>query len=232
MSVTKLSIIIPVLNEAAAIEPALTALAPYRERGVELIVVDGRSSDETRSRAHNLADHLCLASRGRAIQMNAGRAVARGNTLLFLHADTHLPDNADSLILDGLNHSGRVWGRFDAQFDGRGLLSLIAFTMNFRSRLTGIATGDQGLFVTCAAFDAVGGFPSIALMEDVALSSRLKRLGRPLCLWARVTTSARRWRTHGPLRTIFLMWRLRLSYFFGANPAQLARRYGYAPADQ
>ena len=169
---------------------------------------------------------------GVRFQMNAGRAVARGNILLFLHADTRLPDNADSLILDGLERLSRAWGRFDTQFDGHGLLSVIAFMMNLRSRLTGVATGDQALFVTCAAFDTVGGFPSIALMEDVALTTKLKRLGRPLCLRARVTTSARRWRTHGTLRTIFLMWQLRLAYFFGADPAQLAQRYGYAPADQ
>ncbi len=232
MTVSELSIIVPVLNEAAVIEASLTALAPYRERGVELIVVDGGSSDDTCARARPLADYVRVASPGRAIQMNAGRAVARGNILLFLHADTRLPDNADSLVLDGLERLSRAWGRFDTQFDGHGLLSVIAFMMNLRSRLTGVATGDQALFVTCAAFDTVGGFPSIALMEDVALTTKLKRLGRPLCLRARVTTSARRWRTHGTLRTIFLMWQLRLAYFFGADPAQLAQRYGYAPADQ
>jgi rSAM/selenodomain-associated transferase 2 len=232
MSGRRLSIIIPVLDEAANIEAALMALAPYRERGVELIVVDGGSRDGTPARARPLADHVCVATRGRAVQMNAGRAVACGNVLVFLHADTRLPDNADALILDGLARSHRVWGRFDVRFDRRGLLSLIAFMMNLRSRLTGIATGDQALFVTRAAFDAAGGFPPIALMEDVSLSIHLKRIGRPLCLRARAVASARRWKENGTLRTIVLMWRLRLAYFFGADPAQLARQYGYASAQQ
>jgi rSAM/selenodomain-associated transferase 2 len=161
--------------------------------------------------------------------MNAGRAVARGEVLLFLHADTRLPERADTLILEGLARSGRAWGRFDVRFDRRGVLSVIAFMMNFRSRLTGIATGDQALFVRRAAFDSVSGFPSIALMEDVALSVRLKRISRPLCIRVRVIASGRRWRQHGTLRTILLMWQLRLAYFFGADPAHLARRYGYAP---
>jgi rSAM/selenodomain-associated transferase 2 len=225
MNAPSLSIIVPVLDESAGIDVALTALAPYRERA-ELIVVDGGSRDDTRLRARPLADCVLAAERGRAAQMNAGRMVARGDVLLFLHSDTRLPNEADALILEGLAHSGRAWGRFDVRFDHRGLLSLIAFMMNMRSRLTGIATGDQALFVTRAAFDSVGGFPSIALMEDVALSVRLKRVSRPLCIRARVTTSGRRWRKHGTLRTIFLMWRLRLAYFFGADPAQLARRYG------
>jgi rSAM/selenodomain-associated transferase 2 len=233
MSGAGLSIIMPVLDEAAGIEAALMALAPCRERGAEVIVVDGGSRDDTRLRARPLADCVLAASRGRAAQMNAGRAAARGDVLLFLHADTRLPGNADELILDGLANSRRVWGRFDVRFDRRGLLSLIAFMMNLRSRLTGIATGDQALFVTRAALDTVDGFPPIALMEDVALSIRLKRISRPLCIRARVITSARRWREHGILRTVFLMWRLRLAYFFGADPAQLARRYyGYAPAEQ
>jgi len=232
MSGTSLSIIMPVLDESVGIDVALTALAPYRERGAELIIVDGGSRDDTRSRARPLADCVLAAERGRAAQMNAGRAVARGEVLLFLHADTRLPERADALILDGLARSGRAWGRFDVRFDRGGVLSLIAFMMNFRSRLTGIATGDQALFVTRAAFDTAGGFPSIALMEDVALSARLKRISRPLCIRVRVVASGRRWRQHGTLRTIFLMWQLRLAYFFGADPAQLARRYGYATVKQ
>jgi rSAM/selenodomain-associated transferase 2 len=160
--------------------------------------------------------------------MNAGAAAATGDVLLFLHADTRLPENADRLVLDGMARSGRGWGRFDVRIDGGGLLGVVAITMNARSRLTGIATGDQALFVMRAAFDSVGGFPPIALMEDVALSARLKRIGRPCALRARVTTSARRWRRHGTLRTVLLMWRLRLAYFLGADPAKLARAYGYA----
>ncbi|HET7384001.1 MAG TPA: TIGR04283 family arsenosugar biosynthesis glycosyltransferase [Pseudolabrys sp.] len=232
MSGTRLSIIMPVLDEAPAIEAALAALSPYRGRGTEVIVVDGGSGDATRALARPLADRMLSAPRGRAAQMNAGAAVAHGEILLFLHADTRLPDDADILVCDGLARSGRTWGRFDVRFDRGGLLPLIAFMMNLRSRWTGIATGDQALFVTREAFDAVDGFPSIELMEDVALSTRLKRIGRPLCLYACVTASARRWRNHGTLRTVFLMWWLRMAYFFGADPAQLARHYGYAPAEQ
>ena len=224
----KLSIIMPVLDEAAEIETALSALAPYRRRGVEVIVVDGGSSDGTAERARVLAARVIAAPRGRALQMNAGAAVATGDVLLFLHADTQLPENADGLVLDGLARSGRAWGRFDVRIDGGGLLRVVAIMMNWRSRLTGIATGDQAMFMTRAAFDKAGGFPQIALMEDVALSVRLKRFGRPCALRARVTTSARRWRKHGTMRIVLLMWRLRLRFFLGADPAKLARAYGYA----
>ena len=220
-----LSIVIPVLNEAADIEAALRALAPLRARGVEVIVADGGSSDGTAELARPLADRVLSARRGRAAQMNAGAAAAKGDALLFLHADTRLPDHADRLVLEGLRQ--RAWGRFDVRFAEGGALQLVALTMNARSRLTGIATGDQAMFMTRAAFARVGGFPEIALMEDVALSARLKRLGRPLCLSARVTTSGRRWRRHGLLRTILLMWQLRLRYFLGADPTRLARVYGY-----
>lgn len=222
-----LSIIMPVLDEAAGIEAALRALSPYRARGVEVIVVDGGSSDGTPDRARPLADRVLTAPCGRAVQMNAGAAVAHGDVLLFLHADTQLPAHADVQIRDGLQRSSRVWGRFDVRIDGGGLLCVVAMMMNTRSRLTGIATGDQAMFVTRAAFDAVGGFPPIALMEDLALSAKLKRQGRPLALRARVTTSPRRWHTHGTLRTILKMWRLRLSFFLGADPEKLSRQYGY-----
>jgi rSAM/selenodomain-associated transferase 2 len=223
----KLSIVMPVLDEAATIEAALLALAPYRQRGVEVVVADGGSRDDTAALARELADGVLDALPGRASQMNAGAAAAHGDVLLFLHVDTRLPDHADRLVLDGLAQSGASWGRFDVRIDGGGMLGPIAAAMNWRSRLTGIATGDQAMFVTRTAFEAAGGFPAIALMEDVALSVKLKRSSKPLCLRARVTTSARRWRKHGPLRTMLLMWRLRLSYFFGADPAKLARVYGY-----
>jgi rSAM/selenodomain-associated transferase 2 len=222
-----LSIIMPVLDEAAAIETALRQLSPYRARGVELIVVDGGSGDGTPDLARPLADRVLTAARGRAVQMNAGAAVAHGDVLLFLHADTQLPADADVQMLAELKRSGRVWGHFGVRIDGGGLLRVVAAMMNTRSRLTGIATGDQAMFVTRAAFNAVGGFPPIALMEDLVLSARLKRMGRPLALGARVTTSPRRWHEHGTLRTILKMWRLRLRFFLGADPAKLARQYGY-----
>lgn len=221
-----LSIVMPVLNEAAGIVAALSALAPLRARGAEVLVVDGGSSDGTPALAAPHADRVVAAPRGRALQLNAGARAAAGDVLLFLHADCLLPPVADRLILEGLAESGRAWGRFDVAIEGRHpLLPVIAWFMNRRSRATGIATGDQGMFMSRAAFDAAGGFPPIALMEDIALSRALKRRSPPLCLAARIRTSGRRWEQNGPWRTMLLMWRLRLAYFCGADPAQLARRY-------
>jgi rSAM/selenodomain-associated transferase 2 len=222
----RLSIIMPVLDEGDGIAQALDALAELRALRVEVIVVDGGSQDATVQRARLRADHVLAAPRGRAAQMNAGAVKASGDVFLFLHADTALPPEAERLVLDGLARSAHAWGRFDVIIAGRHpMLRLIAFMMNLRSRITGIATGDQAIFVKRDAFGAAGGFPDIPLMEDVALSKRLKRLSRPLCLRERATTSGRRWETHGVFRTILLMWRLRLAYFFGADPAALARRY-------
>jgi rSAM/selenodomain-associated transferase 2 len=221
-----LSIVMPVLNEAAEIEAALRALEPLRARGCEVVVVDGGSADETRDLAEPLADRVIAAPGGRAAQMNAGAAVAKGEVLLFLHADTRLPENADTLVRDALASLHRVWGRFDVGFTGAAL-PLIARMMNLRSRFTGIATGDQAMFMTRDAFNRAGHFPEIALMEDITLSARLKQLSRPMCLPARVTTSPRRWQKHGTIRTVLTMWWLRLAYFFGARPNALARVYGY-----
>jgi len=210
----------------------LLTLAPLRARGTEVIVVNGGSSDDTAALARRSADFVITSARGRAVQMNAGAALARGDVLLFLHADTRLPDNADRLVLDRLTRSKRAWGRFDIAIEGKHpLLPIIGAAMNVRSRLTGITTGDQAMFVTREAFDAVNGFPEISLMEDITLSRRLKRVSRPLCLPARVTTSGRRWEERGVLRTVLLMWRLRLAYFFGTKPDVLARRYSDAPTD-
>jgi rSAM/selenodomain-associated transferase 2 len=225
---SKLSIIMPVLNEGDGIAAALDALADLRALGTELIVVDGGSRDATLQQAQLRADQVVLAPRGRALQMNAGAEKASGEVLLFLHADTRLPAEADRVVLNGLNRSRRAWGRFDVRIEGRSpLLPVVAWLMGLRSRLTGIATGDQAIFVRREAFQAVGGFPAIALMEDIAMCKRLKRLGRPLSLRMCVTTSGRRWEKNGVLSTILLMWRLRLSYFFGADPKKLARQYGY-----
>ena len=221
-----LSIIIPCLNEASGIVATLERLQPLRERGVEVIVVDGGSSDDSVALAAALADRVLVAPRGRASQMNAGAAVACGSVLLFLHADCTLPADGDRLIVDGLQTGGQRWGRFDVSLAGaHPLLGVIAFMMNWRSRLTGIATGDQGIFVARGLFVDAGGFPAIPLMEDIALSGILKSQGAPLCLRARIAASGRRWDEHGALRTMLLMWRLRLAYFFGADPANLALRY-------
>ena len=197
-----------------------------RAAGHEVIVVDGGSRDGTPAAAHPLADRVLAAARGRASQMNAGADAATGDVLLFLHADTRLPPGADRAVLDGLAAAGASWGRFDVRIEGRSpLLGPVAWLMNRRSRLTGIATGDQAIFVTRAAFAAVGGFPALPLMEDVELSARLKRASTPLCLRDRVVTSGRRWESRGVVRTIVLMWWLRLRYFLGASPERLRRIY-------
>jgi rSAM/selenodomain-associated transferase 2 len=234
--VPTLSIIMPVLDEAELIGDALRALAPLRQRGAEMIVVDGGSRDRTVELARSHGAHVVAAPRGRAAQMNAGAMIARGDVLLFLHADTRLPATADQLVLEGLarsdHRSNRSWGRFDLAIAGRSrLLAIVALAINLRSRLTGIASGDQAMFVRRDMFMALGGFPDIALMEDIALSRALKRIAPPLCLKDKVTTSGRRWEKHGVLRTIVLMWRLRLAYFLGAEPSTLARRYGYVPRE-
>lgn len=227
---TLLSVVTPALNEASRIAAVLAPLQALRAQGCEIILVDGGSADDTLEQARPHVDHALVSPRGRARQMNAGAAIARGETLLFLHADTVLPDDALALIVDGLATSGRVWGRFDVRIEGRSRwLPIVGAMMNARSRLSGVCTGDQGMFVRRAVFERVGGFPDIPLMEDIALSKTLGRVGPPLALRARVRTSGRRWDTHGALRTILLMWRLRLAYALGADPADLARRYGYAP---
>ncbi|HMN72747.1 MAG TPA: TIGR04283 family arsenosugar biosynthesis glycosyltransferase [Rhodoblastus sp.] len=223
------SIVIPVLDEAETIVARLGALAPLRAAGGELVLVDGGSVDGTLALAAPHVDLAIGAPRGRARQMNAGAAAARGETLIFLHADTIPPPDAIELVRRALADGRRVWGRFDVRILGaHPLLPMVAALMNLRSRLTGVATGDQAMFVTRAAFGRVGGFPDIPLMEDIALSKALKRQSRPARLTAKVSTSGRRWDRNGFWRTVFLMWRLRLAYFRGADPAKLARDYGYA----
>jgi len=217
----RLSVIVPALNEAQGIRAALEALAPLRVRGHEVIVVDGGSVDGSATFAAELSDKVLCVPRGRALQMNAGARAARGDALVFLHADTRLPSNAAEAIVESLKD--HLWGRFDVEIESRHrLLRVVACAMNLRSRLTGIATGDQAIFVRRAAFS---GFPEIALMEDIAFSKSMKRRGAPACLKARVVTSGRRWEARGVVRTIFLMWRLRLLYFFGVRPDALARLY-------
>ena len=264
-----LRIVMPVLDEGNTLAQRLHDLQPLRQRGAELVLVDGGSTDSTWALARALADQVLLAPRGRAAQMNAGaicrtnlkRAESEGkaaqnggadigeaSVLLFLHADTQLPKNADQLIDQAVrqgHHQGQQnqhqqqqqqhnqpyqWGRFDIRIDGRHpLLRVVERLMNLRSRLTGIATGDQAMFVRRDVFERLGGFADLPLMEDIELSKRLKKLGPPACAKMPVTTSARRWKEHGVWRTIVLMWRLRMAYFFGVNPDILALRYGYLP---
>ncbi len=221
-----LSVIIPVLNEAPGIAAALAALQPMRAEGHEIILADGGSTDATLESTRGLADAIVSAPCGRAAQMNAGAQRARGDILLFLHADTALPEGAARRIAEGLAATGRDWGRFDVCINGGSLLfPMIAFMMNARSRRTGIATGDQALFVRRAVFERLGGYAPLPLMEDIELCVRLKRVSPPLCLRDRVLTSGRRWERHGVWRTMMLMWWLRLRYFLGASPEALVRRY-------
>ena len=220
----RLTIVIPVLNEAAIVVAALQSLAPLRARGAEIIVADGGSHDGTARLAEPLADRIMTFRRGRGAAMNAGAALGTGDALLFLHADTALPDGAGRLIDAAL--ARRAWGRFDLRIAGRHpLFAVIARMINWRSRATGIATGDQAIFVSRKAFAAVGGFPDLPLMEDIAISRRLKRLCRPYCIAAPAVTSGRRWEHNGVIHTILLMWRLRLSYYLGVEPALLAELY-------
>lgn len=220
----KLTFVVPTLDEAAGIARCLGRLQDARGRGHEVIVVDGGSRDATPAIARLLADRVLSAPRGRATQMNAGAATARGDGLVFVHADTLLAPAADREVAAALLRA--AWGRFDVRIAGRHpLLRVIAATMNLRSRLTGIATGDQAIFVRRDLFEALGGYAAIPLMEDVELSRRLRGRAWPRCLQARVETSGRRWESRGVLRTVALMWRLRLAYWFGADPVRLAERY-------
>ena len=221
-----ISVIVPAIDEAETIEAMLATLAPLRARGSEVIVVDGGSRDDTAERATAGATRVIHARPGRAAQMNAGAAVATGELLWFLHADTKVDEPVLAAMEAAAHDPGVSWGRVGVRLDSwRPLLRLTAVLMNIRSRLTGIATGDQGIFVRRVLFDRIGGFPEQPLMEDVEISARLKVHAAPRCLPTGLTTSARRWERHGVIRTILLMWSLRLAYWRGADPAELAARY-------
>jgi rSAM/selenodomain-associated transferase 2 len=226
----RLSIIIPVLNEAKGLPSLFERIKSVCRSKNEVIVVDGGSEDDSRQVASRAGAQVICSERGRARQMNAGAAVAKGDILLFLHADTLLPPAADSAIEDAIQRAGGInenaWGRFDVGISGRSImLPVIASMMNWRSRLTGIATGDQAMFMTRRAFISVGGFPDQPLMEDVEVSKRLRALSGPICLADRVVTSGRRWEAHGVWKAIWLMWRLRWAYWRGTDAAELARLY-------
>ena len=224
----QLSIIIPVVNEAGHLADRLQALQALRDL-CQLLLVDGESNDDSAKIAKPLVDQVLFSPRGRARQMNLGASQTHAEILLFLHADTHLPKDAINQIIEAAAQ-GYHWGRFDVNFDSpQAIFKLIAFMMNWRSRLTGIATGDQALFMTRQAFNAVNGFPDIALMEDITICSSLKKLGKPCCLRSKVVTSARRWQEQGIIKTILLMWWLRLRYFLGANPSDLLLHYYRRP---
>lgn len=222
MTALRVSVVVPTLNEATTIAECIEALGT----GIhEVVIADGGSVDGTDLVARRLGARVVCSNRGRAVQMNAGAQVCTGDVLLFVHADTRLPEHA-LLAIDTALQS-RQWGRFDVWLDSaRPMIRLVGFMMNLRSRWSGIATGDQAIFIGRAAWAASGGYAPIALMEDIELSRRLKRLcGSPACLSERVRVSARRWEKHGVWRTIFKMWWLRLRYFLGASPERLHRSY-------
>ncbi len=220
-----LSFIIPTLNETRVITKTLMALQPLRQQGHEVILVDAGSEDDTVDLARPLVDQILESQPGRARQMNVGAAHAWGDTFLFLHADTLLPEDANSLVAQALKK--RPWGFFCVKLDSaHPLIKLVALMMNLRSCLSGIGTGDQALFMSREVFEAEGGFAAIPLMEDVELSKRFKRrVSRPAIIRRRLTTSARRWQHQGIFNTIFLMWRLRWAYALGARPEELVKRY-------
>jgi rSAM/selenodomain-associated transferase 2 len=223
---TTVSVIIPTLDEREQIAATLAPLQQPRRDGHEVIVVDGGSEDGTCDIASGSADRILSSPQGRALQMNAGAREARGEVLLFLHADTLIPAESFQAFLEEFPWSRRAWGRFDVRLSGRRrMLRVVEKMMNLRSRLSGIATGDHGIFVRRETFEKIGGYPQIPLMEDVAISRRLKRESRPYFPHGHVVTSSRRWEEYGIRRTILLMWRLRLAYALGADPADLARSY-------
>lgn len=222
----KISIIVPVLNEANELPHLLERLLPLMRHGIEIIIADGGSVDGSATLAECAGFKILHAPRGRARQMNAGAMLASGELLLFLHADTRLPEGATTLIVQMLASKQFCWGRFDVCISGRPfMLRVVSQMINVRSRITGIATGDQAMFVTRHAFDAAGGFPDQPLMEDIELSKQLLKISRPACIARCVTTSGRRWETNGVWRTIILMWRLRWDYWRGVPAQQLAKRY-------
>ena len=219
-----LSVIVPAVNEAQTIQPLLNALQSLRVRGCEVILVDGGSSDSTVSIAEPLADKVVPSRRGRARQMNAGADASNGTCLWFLHADSVMPEAPDELIINALANSG--WGYFAVRLSGaHPLLRIVELAMNWRVRLTRVVTGDHGLFVSRATFEQVGGFPDIALMEDVAISKRLRKLSSPRRLVQPIVTSSRRWESGGIVKTVLCMWALRLMYFLGVSPTRLERLY-------
>lgn len=226
MAQSQLAIVVPMLNEAANLPALLAHLQPYQQSGCEIVLVDGGSQDSSVEIARCAGFCVIASAAGRARQMNAGAQATQADVLLFLHADTRLPEAADTLILQALAHPKKQWGRFDVSISGQAaMLRVVAVMMNWRSRLSGIATGDQALFMRRSAFDAVGGFADQPLMEDIDICTALKKISLPACLRERVQTSGRRWETRGVGRTILLMWRLRWDYWRGASAAEIARRY-------
>ena len=217
-----ISVIIPILNECDGLKDLDHHLSLFYFG--EVIYVDGGSSDGSWEWLQKHTACAIQSDLGRAKQMNAGAKKATGDYLLFLHADTRLPEQAPRQIIKGLNLCS--WGRFDVKFFGNDwLLSIVAYSMNLRSRLTSVSTGDQGLFVKRSIFRDIHGFDEIPLMEDVEIAKRLKNISKPYCSHAHIITSPRRWLENGRVKTIILMWRLRWKYYRGESPKALQRYY-------
>jgi rSAM/selenodomain-associated transferase 2 len=226
LTITHLTIIVPMLNETAQLPDLLSHLKKFQHTHCEVLLVDGGSNDGSTELANAAGFTLLHTSCGRASQMNFGAKQAQGNVFLFLHADTRLPLNAYDILAKAVASHKAHWGRFDVVISGESqLLNMIAWFMNTRSRLTGIATGDQAIFVTRKLFESVGGFPEQLLMEDIELSTQLKKYSHPACLTEKVITSGRRWETQGIWKTIFLMWKLRAAYWCGISVHKLAKFY-------
>ena len=196
---------------------------------LEVIVVDGGSDDGTPEIVRSWPGARLIESgiRGRAIQMNAGAAASSGDVLLFLHADTRLPVRWRELVTESIFGRGKAGGRF--RFDiahAKRIYRWIVRGTNFRSRFLGITYGDQAIYTTREAFEAVGGFPGIPVFEDARFADRLKKAGGLDWIDEAVLTSARRWERRGPVRTLLLTWLLRLLYTLFVPPRFLARFYG------
>lgn len=221
-----ISVIVPTLNEARTLAPTLNPLQSQRQRDIEIILVDGGSSDETIDIAAPLVDTLMECQPGRALQMNTGAACAKGDLLLFLHADTLLSAKALPALKSLLQEKSEFWGRFDVTADSdRWIYQLVTRMMNLRSCVTRVATGDQAMFIHRSLFLKSGGFPEIPLMEDIAISKKLRKIQRPLCLRSKAIISTRYWQRNGVTRSILRMWRLRLVYFLGVSPHRLVQQY-------
>lgn len=228
MSRPLLSVVVPLLNERPLLDEVLAEVAHWQARypAVEWLFVDGGSRDGSRQCLQSAEVTLLDSLPGRARQMNAGAAQAAGQWLLFLHVDTQLNAAAIDALLALCQREITGWGRFDVRLQGRpAMLRVVARMMNWRSRLTGIATGDMGIFVQRDLFAEIAGYTEQPLMEDIEISKRLRRERWPHCLPQRITSSGRRWESRGVWSTIALMWRLRLQYFLGTPAEQIARRY-------
>ena len=221
-----ISIIVPVLDDAVKLRQLLDDLDAIRSCDAQRIVVDGGSSDGSFDLAQQRAHVALRSSPGRARQLAAGTALAQGQWLWMLHADSRVDVRAWDALRGAVESDRAAWGRFDVRLTGgHPAFRVIETMMNIRSRWSDICTGDQGIFVRRDLLDLVDGIPDQALMEDIELTKRLRRYAHPVCVDSPLGASSRRWEEQGIVPTILLMWRLRLRYFFGESPDLLAQEY-------